>query len=112
MNGPAPTGCVRWLRLAPLAALRPGEAVEVHVDGELIALFHTSDGLRAVSGTCPHAGGPLADGDFDEAAVTCPWHRWSYDLRTGERRDRKGQPLDVHQTRVIDDWIWLAAPTW
>lgn len=99
----------RWFRLAPLSALPRGQAVQVDLDGRTVALFHTEDGLRAVGGICPHAGGPLSDGDVDGGTVTCPWHRWRYDLRTGERRDRRGQPVDVHPTRVVDDWIWLGA---
>jgi len=99
-----------WVRLAPLERLPRGQAVPVDLDGRLIALFHTDRGLRAVDGDCPHAGGELSDGSFDDTSVTCPRHGWCYDLRTGERRDRRGQPVNVYPTRVIDDWIWLNCP--
>lgn len=84
--------------------------MRVDVDGLEIALFHTEAGLRAIDDTCPHAGGPLSEGDFDDATVTCRWHRWRYDLHTGERQDRKGQPVHVYPTRVTDDWIFLVVP--
>lgn len=107
----APSGAETcWIRLAPLDRLPPRQAVRVDVDDLPIALFHTEDGLRAVDGLCPHAGRPLSEGDFDAATVTCSWHRWRYDLRTGERLDRKGYPVHVYSTRVVDGWIWLAAP--
>ena len=34
---------------------------------------------------CPHLEGPLFQGTLSGATVTCPWHRWRFDLRTGER---------------------------
>ena len=49
-----------------------------------IAVFGTEDGLRAVENVCRHIGNPLDDGFVKDGVVTCPWHGWQYDLRTGE----------------------------
>jgi nitrite reductase (NADH) small subunit len=99
-----------WIRLAPSSALTVGEAVQVDVDGDLVALFHTLDGMHAVSGFCLHAGGPLAEGEVSAGVVTCPWHSWRYDLRTGQRIDRPGGRLATYPVRVSDGSIWLALP--
>jgi nitrite reductase (NADH) small subunit len=54
--------------------------------GELrVAVFDTEEGLRAVENTCRHIGNPLDDGPVAGRVVTCPWHGWQYDLRTGEQ---------------------------
>jgi nitrite reductase/ring-hydroxylating ferredoxin subunit len=56
------------------------------VDGTLAAepLGLAVDGRTLmVSGTCPHRGGPLSvcvDGD---GCITCPWHGYRFDARTG-----------------------------
>jgi nitrite reductase/ring-hydroxylating ferredoxin subunit len=34
---------------------------------------------------CPHLEGPLFQGTLSGATVTCPWHQWRFDLRSGER---------------------------
>jgi nitrite reductase/ring-hydroxylating ferredoxin subunit len=99
-----------WVRLAALDRLPCGRAVRVDIDGQQVALFHTEGGLRAIDGLCPHLGGELSDGAFDDAEVTCPRHARRYDLRTGQRQDREGQPVHVYPTRIVDDWIWLAVP--
>jgi len=32
---------------------------------------------------CPHLGGPLDDAPIEGGCVTCPWHGYRFDLRTG-----------------------------
>ena len=52
--------------------------------GEQIAVFRKRDGsLRALSAVCPHKGGPIADGQSDDAIVICPLHLNAFELDTG-----------------------------
>ena len=39
--------------------------------------------IHAIAATCPHAGGPLEEGEVSGKTVTCPWHGSSFDLDTG-----------------------------
>lgn len=42
----------------------------------------------AHSAVCPHQLGPLQHGDVDaEGRVTCPWHGYKFDIRSGENSD-------------------------
>ena len=56
----------------------------VEVKGKEIALFNVEGKIHALFHTCPHQGGPLAEGGLDGSVVTCPWHGWSFDVKTGE----------------------------
>lgn len=56
----------------------------VEVKGREIALFKIEDKVYAIDHICAHQGGPLAEGGTDGAVVTCPWHGWQYDVKTGE----------------------------
>jgi nitrite reductase/ring-hydroxylating ferredoxin subunit len=49
-----------------------------------IAVFDGGGALYAVENRCLHVGNPLDDGSVSEGCVTCPWHGWRYDLRTGQ----------------------------
>ncbi len=62
----------------------PGTGQLVTVGGKEIALFNVDGTFYALDNECPHRGGPLGEGDLEGCIVTCPWHAWQYDVRTGE----------------------------
>jgi nitrite reductase (NADH) small subunit len=44
-----------------------------------VAVFRLRDGsLHATQAVCPHAGGPLADGQTDVDVLVCPLHLYAY----------------------------------
>jgi nitrite reductase (NADH) small subunit len=50
----------------------------------IVALFHADGEFYAMDGVCPHQGGPLGKGVLQGCVVTCPWHGWQFDVRTGQ----------------------------
>ena len=71
-------------RLGPVDEVPVGEGRSFAVAGEQVAVFRLRDGgLRATQAACPHAGGPLADGQTDAAKVVCPLHGYGFSLADG-----------------------------
>jgi nitrite reductase (NADH) small subunit len=56
----------------------------VSVAGWPVALFNVDGQLYALSNTCIHRGGPLGQGFVEGDTVTCPWHSWMFNVKTGE----------------------------
>jgi len=56
------------------------------VGDRIVALFNVEGTLFALDGVCPHQGGPLGKGTLSESIVTCPWHGWQFDVRTGKHQ--------------------------
>ncbi len=73
-----------FVKMASVDEIAPGSAKEVEYDGRIYALFNVDGVISAIDGVCPHQGGPLADGALDGSCVTCPWHAWRFDVRTGQ----------------------------
>ena len=71
------------VRIAALSEIPVGSSHEVTAAGRVIALFNVDGTLYALDGVCPHAGGPLGQGQLDGCVVTCPWHGAQFDLETG-----------------------------
>ncbi len=63
-----------------------------------MAVFRLRDGtLRATQARCPHAGGPLADGQLDLTAIVCPLHARAFAFADG--RCAEGETIAVHPAR-------------
>ena len=57
----------------------------VEVNEHVVAVFNLNGEFYAIDNTCPHQGGPLGEGYLeDTGVVSCPWHSWNFDIRTGE----------------------------
>jgi nitrite reductase/ring-hydroxylating ferredoxin subunit len=49
-----------------------------------VAVFNVAGQLFALENSCPHQGGPLADGWLEGPLVTCPWHGWCFNVTNGK----------------------------
>ncbi|MGH9777511.1 MAG: Rieske (2Fe-2S) protein [Candidatus Acidiferrales bacterium] len=66
---------------AELAGLQGGKLVQAA--GQNLALFNVGGNYHAIENTCPHRGGPLAEGPVAGEVVTCPWHGSTFNIKTG-----------------------------
>jgi len=71
--------------------------VVMNVDGE----------FYAVENRCPHAGRPLGDGERRGMTLTCPYHGYTYHIKTGKNIDNPDYdepvrtfPIRVHEGRL------------
>ena len=73
------------VRLCAMADLPDGTGHVVRAEDRAIALFRVGEEVFALDNVCPHWQGPLGEGvvSVERMEVTCPWHRFRFDLRTG-----------------------------
>ncbi|KAJ1304168.1 hypothetical protein OPQ81_008568 [Rhizoctonia solani] len=74
--------------------------------------------LYAMESTCPHLGADLSRADVEldpdpeieemTAAVVCPWHRYDFDLRTGE--SSTGLKACAYPVELRDRDVWIGTP--
>ena len=96
-----------WVRAASLAALEARGRLLFRKAGRQIVLFDTPEGVRACNNRCPHEGYPLREGSLDErCVVTCNWHNWKFDLRTGENL-YGGERLRTYPVEIRDGEVWI-----
>lgn len=92
-------------RVGSLVALRSGTPTKANVNGVRVAVFVMGDDVVATNGRCPHAAGPLHNGDVEGTTLTCPWHGWTFDLRTGVCDEDPELVLERYPVRVDGDDI-------
>ena len=94
-----------FVSVGPTADFPAGRGRMALVNGRHVAIFRLDDGYFAIDNLCLHQAGPLCDGDIDNGVVTCPWHGWSYDIRTGILVQDGKVGVSRHNTRVVDDTV-------
>ncbi len=87
--------------------LTPG-ASKIFVVGERkVAVFNIDGELYAIEDRCPHRGASLGKGTWNGFVVTCPLHKWEFDLRTGQCVGRPGNELRRFEAFVTGDSLLL-----
>jgi nitrite reductase/ring-hydroxylating ferredoxin subunit len=74
----------KFVKVGSVSDLAEGQAKVAQVDGQRIAIFHVGGRYYALEASCPHEGGPLADGVIEGLRIICPWHGYDLHLKTGE----------------------------
>lgn len=95
------------MALLPLDQLHPGQMKCVIVDGLPIGVANVDGHVYAFDDACRHEGGPLSSGVLIDDTVTCPWHGWTYQLRSGKAMvPPVGIRIRVYPVVIIDGMIW------
>ena len=85
--------------------MKPGENKIVNVNGTDVALFNVEGEFFAINNTCLHRGGPLGEGFLEGDVVTCPWHGWRYNVRTGNNVTMPNAHVASYKVKVEGDDI-------
>lgn len=72
-----------------------------------IAVFNIDGDYVAIDNTCPHRGGSLGGGELNGDIVTCPWHGWEINCRTGEAVENPGIRVKQYTLHVKEDGIYV-----
>ena len=92
----------RFQTVARVEDIAPGTVTTVYAGEEPVALARVDDEFYATQHACLHLQGPLGEGRLDDHVLTCPWHGWQYDIRTGENEFDRALQLRTYEVRVED----------
>ena len=101
----------RLVRVASVGDLPAGRGKSLEVDGIPLAVFNTGGGhYRALSGSCPHEGGPLGHGALIGDSVVCPWHGFDFDVRNGVCSVAPDLSVTVYPVHVRGSDVFVELP--
>lgn len=98
-----------WVRAAKTGDVIEGGGVLLNIWERSVALLKSEGKFYAVDNICPHKGASLAEGAAENCRVTCPWHAWSFDLKTGECDTVPGVKIKVYPVKTEKDEIFVQA---
>lgn len=76
-----------FTRALPESELPDGTMKRVDVNGARVLVARCDGRVYAIGEVCSHLGGPLAEGEFKDCTVTCPWHGSRFSLEDGRVLD-------------------------
>lgn len=107
---PWPRAAGDWHRVGLPDEIAEGTAKVVPLpDGTRVAVFRHEGTFSAISNACAHQNGPLGEGRIVDGCVTCPWHGFQYDVRTGCSPAPFTERVPTYDLAWRDGAIWVAA---
>ncbi len=100
-----------WRKVGKLSDIDEGKARLAQLNGKDIALFKISGHIYALENACCHRGGPLVEGYLEGMEVTCPWHAWAYDVKTGVCSTAPDIKQPVFQVKIDNGAIFVLVAT-
>ena len=94
-----------FVTAAKVSEIREGEGKVVNAKGKDIAIFNVEGEFYAIDNACRHKGGPLGEGMLDGTIVTCPWHHWKFNIKTGISPVNPQIKVDTYEVKVEGDEV-------
>ncbi|SRR6266542_2617011 len=98
------------IAVAKVEDIRPGTVKHVRAGDVELALARVGDEFYATQGKCLHLEGPLGEGELEDHVLTCPWHGWQYDVRTGLNEFDRAIALQTYGVRVDNGEVKVELP--
>lgn len=89
-----------WVQVALVSEVGEGRLFEGMADGVAVILTCIEGDFFAYGATCPHAGGPLGEGEIQGTTLSCPYHGWAFDLGSGACETHPSAHLERRRVRV------------
>jgi 3-phenylpropionate/trans-cinnamate dioxygenase ferredoxin subunit len=93
----------------PLDELSAERCKLVGLAGRQVGLVLYAGRPVALVNDCPHFGGPLAQGPISttRGEIICPWHKFRFDLATGQSVTNPAMVAPLLPTEVRGDTVWV-----
>lgn len=100
----------KFIKAIPASQIEPGAGACVEIAGRRIAIFNADGEYYAIDDECPHAGGPLSAGSIANCTITCPFHAWEFDLKTGQVDGDPTTCVQTYPVRIEGEDVLIALP--
>ncbi|MFP9191400.1 Rieske (2Fe-2S) protein [Natrialbaceae archaeon A-CW1-1] len=103
---------------------KSGDRILIEIKEREIAVIFSNGEFYAVLNFCTHQGAPVCegtltgtlseslDGEFEwcceDEILTCPWHAWEFDIKSGRHITRSEYAIPTFETHVQDGSVYVS----
>jgi nitrite reductase/ring-hydroxylating ferredoxin subunit len=103
---------MEFIQVCTLNELPPNSQKIIQLGPQKVALFNFNNEITAIANACLHKAGPLGLGlveeKYDGHYVTCPWHGWEYNIKTGSAPPGYKDQQAVYDVKVEAENILIS----
>ena len=93
--------------MCKIIELPPGKSVEKKILARRVAVFNDKGTLYGIEADCKHMKASLCTGKVENGTITCKWHHWKYDLKSGKCLNIKNIKLKRYEIEINGEDIYL-----
>ena len=97
----------KFVPVADVDEVPSDQGLTVAVGQREIGIFKIDGRIWAIDNVCPHAGGPLAEGQLKGSVIQCPWHAWTFEVTTGVCTFHGDLKADCFEVRLQEGQVWI-----
>jgi nitrite reductase/ring-hydroxylating ferredoxin subunit len=90
----------RWHDVAPAAQFGDGETARLDCDGRGLFVYRAGKDYRVYDSRCPHQVTNIPHLALEGRELTCPKHKWAFDLASGACVKKGTLPLKRFEAKV------------
>jgi nitrite reductase/ring-hydroxylating ferredoxin subunit len=102
---------VKWYPVPGIELTGEPFIKKVKLSGKGIIIVGYQSNFYALGATCPHAGAELSGGWCTEGKLICPFHRYSYDLKTGKGSPGQNDYVDSYAVEIRAGEVYVGIET-
>lgn len=91
---------VRWHDLGSVHAITDQQVAYCDSDGRNLFVYRSEGAFQVYDSRCPHQVTNIPHLALEGFRLTCPKHRWQFDIRTGECIAKGDRPLKRFEDKV------------
>ena len=98
---------MKFKKITGLNSMPDNSGKVLVIQNSVIALFKINGKYFALDNICPHRGGSLGDGEINGDIVSCPWHGWEINCKTGEAVENPEMKVKRYEVIKKEDGLYI-----
>jgi len=95
-----------WHELGATKGIKVGTTVRIDCDGRSVFVYRGKKEFKVYDSLCPHQTTNIPHLALKANTLTCPKHKWKFDITSGACIDKGDAPLKLFESRVEDKRLY------
>jgi len=96
-----------WHKLISIDSVKNNDVTYAESDGRSFFIYQENDKLKVYDSRCPHQVTDIPNLALENFKLTCPKHKWVFDIKTGKCIERGKHPLKEFTYKIENEILMV-----